>query len=334
MYIAISVLVAACIGGMTNYLAIKMIFRPLNEKRIGRMRIPFTPGLIPKRRADIARSLGEVVASYLVTAESLSELLQQPSFKARWVDKFREWFMAMVSKEETVHELATHYWASQWESLGQLVIRDVVPGWNEENKQKWASLGASYLISEITKELQSPEGFAMLRQWLDRLPEQMGGVFGSLAGLFMDKGQMAVKVQGIVIQRLLSPQTKQMLDAFIVRKLDEWGGVSLNDVLDRTVGTLKLSDLINESWQANMMASAPKLIDSVMHFVATHVKRIIAAIDLPRLVETQVSQFPMEQLEQVVLGITGRELKAITWFGALIGGLIGLFQAILVRWFI
>ena len=44
----ISALVGAVIGYITNWLAIKMLFKPHNEKRVFGIRIPFTQGIIPK----------------------------------------------------------------------------------------------------------------------------------------------------------------------------------------------------------------------------------------------------------------------------------------------
>ena len=51
--------IGALIGGITNHLAIKMLFRPHEAKYIGSWRVPFTPGLIPKRRDELANNLGK-----------------------------------------------------------------------------------------------------------------------------------------------------------------------------------------------------------------------------------------------------------------------------------
>ena len=58
LYIAASAAVASAIGGVTNYLAIRMLFHPRRELRVLGRRIPFTPGLIPKRQPEIADALG------------------------------------------------------------------------------------------------------------------------------------------------------------------------------------------------------------------------------------------------------------------------------------
>ena len=68
----------AVIGYFTNWLAIKMLFRPHNEVKICGLRVPFTPGLIPKEKARIAQSLGDTVGNYLLTGEVLAEAVAKP----------------------------------------------------------------------------------------------------------------------------------------------------------------------------------------------------------------------------------------------------------------
>jgi len=68
---ALPAFVGGIIGYVTNWLAIKMLFRPLTEKRFLGMRIPFTPGILPRERHALALSLGEVVSRDLLTEEVL-----------------------------------------------------------------------------------------------------------------------------------------------------------------------------------------------------------------------------------------------------------------------
>ncbi len=76
--IIIKPLVGAVIGYSTNWLAIKMLFRPYEEKKIGNIRIPFTPGVIPRERGRIAASLGQAVGEKLLTEEVIKgELLNE-----------------------------------------------------------------------------------------------------------------------------------------------------------------------------------------------------------------------------------------------------------------
>ncbi|MEB9892639.1 DUF445 family protein, partial [Bacillus cereus] len=81
LFILFSVIVAAFVGGITNHFAIKMLFHPRQPIHLFGRRVPFTPGLIPKRKSDIAASLGEVVAEYLVTSDGLRAMLRQPEVR-------------------------------------------------------------------------------------------------------------------------------------------------------------------------------------------------------------------------------------------------------------
>ena len=47
------VVVGAVIGGVTNVIAIRMLFHPFKPYYIFKMRIPFTPGLIPKEEKKL-----------------------------------------------------------------------------------------------------------------------------------------------------------------------------------------------------------------------------------------------------------------------------------------
>ena len=65
-------LIAALIGWVTNYLAVKMIFRPRIPVRV--FGITFQ-GLIPKRQMQIAASIGETVASDLLSHDDIKDVL-------------------------------------------------------------------------------------------------------------------------------------------------------------------------------------------------------------------------------------------------------------------
>jgi uncharacterized membrane protein YheB (UPF0754 family) len=88
MKIIIPILVGSIIGYITNWLAIKMLFRPRREIRIFGWRLPFTPGLIPKEKDRIAKSVGEAVGTYLLSPETFSAALLNDKVNQRtelWV---------------------------------------------------------------------------------------------------------------------------------------------------------------------------------------------------------------------------------------------------------
>jgi uncharacterized membrane protein YheB (UPF0754 family) len=73
-------LLGALIGYVTNYIAIRMLFRPLRPWRLLGMRLPLTPGIIPAKRGELAQRMGEMVGSHLLTAEDVRQALEKPAF--------------------------------------------------------------------------------------------------------------------------------------------------------------------------------------------------------------------------------------------------------------
>lgn len=74
-------LVGATIGYMTNYVAIKMLFRPLKPWRIGRYRVPLTPGVIPAKRLELADNIGEMVGEHLLPSGDINRAINSAGFQ-------------------------------------------------------------------------------------------------------------------------------------------------------------------------------------------------------------------------------------------------------------
>ena len=68
--------VGALIGYCTNYIAVKMLFYPKKEIRIGGHKLPFTPGAIPKGKPRLAKAVGTIVANDLLTEEDIKNALK------------------------------------------------------------------------------------------------------------------------------------------------------------------------------------------------------------------------------------------------------------------
>ena len=92
---AISIpLIAALIGWFTNYLAVKMIFRPRKPIRFLGLRIQ---GLLPRRQYEIAESIGETVARDLISHDDIKVALSKLSLESEvnlLIDQQVEKFLA------------------------------------------------------------------------------------------------------------------------------------------------------------------------------------------------------------------------------------------------
>ncbi|NPA54524.1 MAG: DUF445 family protein [Aquificae bacterium] len=76
-------ILGAFIGYITNWLAIKMLFRPYEPKYILGIHIPFTPGLIPRRRKEIAEAIAKTIEEHILPQEKLIKLFEDSNYKQR-----------------------------------------------------------------------------------------------------------------------------------------------------------------------------------------------------------------------------------------------------------
>jgi len=80
MFYLISSLVGAIIGYVTNFIAIKMLFRPYKAKKLGSLTI-IPQGVIPKEKANLAKNVADVVENHLLDKNELHKLITSESFK-------------------------------------------------------------------------------------------------------------------------------------------------------------------------------------------------------------------------------------------------------------
>lgn len=90
-------LIGGLIGYITNVVAVKMLFRPLNPWRMPIIGWEIQ-GLIPKRRADIAKSIGETVANDLVSVEDLIDKLIEDSDKTAMIEMAKAKILDLADK--------------------------------------------------------------------------------------------------------------------------------------------------------------------------------------------------------------------------------------------
>lgn len=101
----IPALVGAFIGYITNWLAIKMLFRPHHEKRIFGIKLPFTPGLIPKEKDRIAKSVGEAVGTHLLSTDVFVDALCSTEVKNQIKDWLRDKLNYLKNSSRTVYDV-------------------------------------------------------------------------------------------------------------------------------------------------------------------------------------------------------------------------------------
>jgi uncharacterized membrane protein YheB (UPF0754 family) len=149
---AVPPLAGALIGFVTNLIAIKMLFRPLREIRVFGLRLPFTPGILPRQRHKLAASIGAMVERELLTPELLRQRLRRDDIRAkvreslarftgRLLDRPLGDFLDIQHMSKSVFELLgmadmegrIEHWAAS--ELGERAPR--IARWIEEEAVKW-----------------------------------------------------------------------------------------------------------------------------------------------------------------------------------------------------
>ena len=95
-------LVGAVIGWCTNWIAIKMLFRPHTEKRIFGIKLPFTPGLIPKGRGKLAKTLGGTLGANVLTPEVLGNAIASPAVRDKINEALETGVSALEASDDTL----------------------------------------------------------------------------------------------------------------------------------------------------------------------------------------------------------------------------------------
>ncbi len=102
LQIILPIAIGALIGYCTNYIAIKMLFHPYKEVRIGQWKLPFTPGVIPKNQPRIAQAVGNAISKQLLTSEDILNEIKASSVKESFISGIEEF---LFEKEDTIGEL-------------------------------------------------------------------------------------------------------------------------------------------------------------------------------------------------------------------------------------
>jgi uncharacterized membrane protein YheB (UPF0754 family) len=254
-------LVGAAIGFLTNVLAIKMLFRPLRAYHVGPFRLPFTPGILPRERSVLAKSIGAMVARELLTPEIIQKRLEQ--------DDVRQLLKDSAAKlAEKVDDLYPKMCAYLVEFLEKPEIH-----------RELEAYGSRFLVGVMRKLNPVQKFFASVANYDQKLSEKMPEIIDDMIGHlaeFLEKEQVRMRLMVLIEARMGSAD------------------------------------------------HAGKLITMLNNEIPGMMRRF----DIAGLVEERINSLPMERVERIVLDVMADKFKWIDIFGAILGFLIGAFQAV------
>lgn len=160
--------VGAISGGVTNAVAVWMLFNPHEERRVGPFRMV---GAIPKNKPRLARSIGKVVGEKLLTPEDLTSRLNSPAVRGAFDEAVGGTIRRLLAEDH-----------------GPILDR-LSPG-SRERLEAAINETAPRLAGQVAEWVGSP-GFAdLVGNGLVRLRESMGP--RPIAGLLTPERQAAL----------------------------------------------------------------------------------------------------------------------------------------------
>lgn len=87
LYLIVIPIISALIGYITNVVAIKLLFWPKHPINLGFFKLQ---GVLPKRQAEIATSVGELVEEQLLSLDEVFDEVDTPEMHAKFVDKISD----------------------------------------------------------------------------------------------------------------------------------------------------------------------------------------------------------------------------------------------------
>lgn len=360
----------AIIGGYTNHLAIKMLFRPHRPIYIGKFQVPFTPGLIPKRRDELAVQLGKMVVDHLLTPEGIGKKLTNEEFQAgliRWAqvevekvitneqslrDMLEKWSLTHVEEEATqkiehvitekIHAFLAEYYTYTWEQA--------LPHSVHEKVEHAIPNVSAFILERGIRFFESEEGKARLSKMIDDFFASRGTLL-NLVGMFLGNVSVVDRVQPEVIKFLGQDGTKHILSDVLQKEWEKLKGRDVKElekfveqemIVSSILSAVKVEETVSKFLNQSVQQVCkpvretiiekwvPDLMQKGLQWGTENVGSILKNLHLAEIVQQEVSTFSTERLEDLVLSITKNELKMITYLGALLGGTIGFIQGLLL----
>lgn len=181
--------IGALIGWITNLLAIKLLFRPFDPINVPLLNFQIQ-GLIPKRRTEVATSIGKTIENDLLSMEDIMSKLMESNNKAQIILIIRGKINGIIS------ERLPSIIPSAFKGMIQTYIDDII---NQEGEQIIAEMMESFIekgsasinLSQMIEDKINEFPLDKLEEIVIKIAKEelrhieiLGGVLGFIIGLF------------------------------------------------------------------------------------------------------------------------------------------------------
>ncbi|WP_282173814.1 DUF445 domain-containing protein [Cytobacillus firmus] len=239
MTIILMMIIGALIGGFTNYLAIKMLFKPYNAVYIGKWKVPFTPGLIPKRRDEMADQMGKLVVNHLLTPESIKKKFINDQFLRDMTGIVQKEMETILQSEKSAEDILAAFGITDGQSKTEnrinllieqkyekiiseyrgLPLKNVIPqGLLDKADEKIPAI-SSMILQKGVDYFSSIEGKMRIQRMADDFVRERSGVLSNMLQMFMGNINLADKIQPEIVRFLSNEGTADLITILLQK---EW----------------------------------------------------------------------------------------------------------------
>jgi uncharacterized membrane-anchored protein YjiN (DUF445 family) len=294
----IQVFVGTIAGGITNTIAVWMLFNP-KQPRFG------FQGAIPKNQARLARSLGQTVGEKLLTPGDLQSELSRPEFRAAFESRLRDVIaMILTSREPLI------------DKVPPAVVAALENATTAYLPVAMTKLGA-FLGQPTTRVKLRDALHGMFNRFVDdmRFHERV------FAKLMMTEKKFdtvldAIEKDGVeqVVGLLEEPEVREEISKAIHDAILAYLQKPISDILG-DVEARKDPDA-----PARLAAAAAPVI---WDWIDEQIPELVKKLDVRSMVERKVMAFSVERVEEILLMVIEKELRMIIIAGYVLGALVG-----------
>lgn len=288
------------IGAFTNWLAIKMMFRPHQPKFMFGMQLPFTPGIIPKERGRIAEAVGSSISENLMNKEVLEKNLLSEDMLTKIGDEYDTFVSRQKVNGETLREFLGHFISSK--DLNQIQ--------SDAGRDLAAQIHSRLADSNLGNIL----AHAAVEHAISKMENSLLGIAFNAEQFLILLQEPAEHLLSKHINQIISNNSEEIVYGLISQESDK--------LLDTRV-----CDLL-KGHDEQLVQLRHVLLDGYRQVISIHLPKILSTIDISRIIRDRINEMDMEESERIVLEVMNKELRAIVWLGALLGGIIGTINSV------
>jgi len=299
----------AIIGFVTNVIAIRMLFRPLKEIRFLGVKLPFTPGILPKHRHKLAQSIGAMVERELLTPEILRLRLARSDVR----DSIKNALSLFTEKilKKTSNELL--------DGRESIIVQKIKDTFETLYPSFSGSLVNFLNRGEIRSELEA-RGRVFLTQIFLQL--------NTFQRFFLAAGQYDITLQE-KMPEIIEELIKNIEDLLRDSKIKDMLVGTVSSSFGGIIGGQKNIGLLFNISADDKEKLDNYLFEKLMSAADGQIENMLSSIDIKALVSERIDSLDMLRVERIILDVMADQFKWINIFGGILGFLIGAFQAVL-----